>query len=148
MPKSFTRGHAALRCPPHGDSENHTHIGGPMRLLASLTVGSLLVACATPGPAHSPPRPTPQECAALAGYSYSAVLPRQTLISSAVVNPPTATLPGHCQVQGTIDGERPGFGPTPGDSTTATLNQVYAIRWMLRLPTNWNGRFYFAGGGG
>ncbi len=119
-----------------------------MRLLASLTAGSLLAACATPGAAHSPPRPSPQECAALAGYSYAAVLPRQTLISSAVVNPATATLPEHCQVQGTIDGERPGFGPTPGDSTTASLNQVYAIRWMLRLPTNWNGRFYFAGGGG
>jgi hypothetical protein len=119
-----------------------------MRLLTSLTAGVSLVSCANWSSAHPPIRPTPQECAALTGYSYDAGLPRQSLIASAVVNAATATLPEHCQVQGTIEGDRRGFGPTPGDSTTASLNQVYAIRWMLRLPTDWNGRFYFAGGGG
>ena len=58
------------------------------------------------------------------------------------------TTPEHCQVQGTIDGDRPGYGPTPGDATTASLNQTYAIRWLLRLPVSWSRRFYFAGGGG
>jgi hypothetical protein len=119
-----------------------------MKILAPLILGVVLAACATAGPSHTPPGPGSRECAALVGYSYFPALPRQTLISSAVLNPATAAAPEHCQVQGTIEGDRPGFGPTPGDSTTASLNQVYAIRWMLRLPTNWNGRFYFAGGGG
>ena len=87
-------------------------------------------------------------CAALTGYSYFPALPRNTLIVSAVLNPATADVPEHCQVQGTIDGNRQGYGPTPGDARTASLNQIYAIGWMLRLPTDWNGRFYFAGGGG
>src|SRR5688572_4739424 len=104
-----------------------------MRLLTSLTAGVSLVSCANWSSAHPPIRPTPQECAALTGYSYDAGLPRQSLIASAVVNAATATLPEHCQVQGTIEGDRLGFGPTPGDSTRASLNQVYAIRWMLRL---------------
>ena len=47
--------------------------------------------------------PQSVECAALPGYSYSRLLPRDTLISSAVLNAPTATVPEHCQVQGTIE---------------------------------------------
>ncbi len=90
----------------------------------------------------------PVNCSALVGYSNFRSLPRNTLIASAVLNPAAGAIPEHCQVQGTIDGDRLGYGPTPGDSRNATLNQTYAIRWMMRLPTNWNGRFYFAGGGG
>ena len=119
-----------------------------MKLPAPLAFGLLLAACVTTGSGHASPHRSPQPCAALVGYSYFPSLPRQTLISTAVLNPATATTPEHCQVQGTIEGDRPGFGPTPGDSTTASLNQTYAIRWLLRLPVNWNGRFYFAGGGG
>ena len=40
------------------------------------------------------------------------------------------------------------MGLRPAIRPRASLNQTYAIRWMLRLPANWNGRFYFAGGGG
>jgi pimeloyl-ACP methyl ester carboxylesterase len=91
---------------------------------------------------------TPIACTALVGYSYSPSLPRNALIASATLIAGTDTLPEHCDVQGTIDANRQGYGPTPGDARTASLNQIYAIRWRMRLPTQWNGRFYFAGGGG
>jgi hypothetical protein len=116
----------------------------PGRLLLG-TVCALLSANAVR--AHGA-KPTQAECTALTGFSYSPQLPNKSLIESAVVNVATATVPEHCQVQGTIEAGRAGYGPTPGDSTNASLNQTYAIRWMLRLPADWNGRFYFAGGGG
>ena len=47
-----------------------------------------------------------------------------------------ARLPEHCQVLGKIN-ERIGFN-----------SQSYAIRFHLRLPSNWNRGFYFQGGGG
>jgi pimeloyl-ACP methyl ester carboxylesterase len=50
--------------------------------------------------------------------------------------PPTPALPEHCELVGTID-ERTGVN-----------GQRYAIRFHLRLPTEWNGRFFFQGGGG
>jgi len=61
-----------------------------MKLLAPLAFGLLLAAGVTTSSAHAPPRPAPQPCAALTGYSYSPALPRQTLISTAVLNPATA----------------------------------------------------------
>jgi pimeloyl-ACP methyl ester carboxylesterase len=45
-------------------------------------------------------------------------------------------LPEHCEVFGVMH-ERTGID-----------GQHYAIRFHLRLPTQWNGRFYFQGGGG
>ena len=119
-----------------------------MNLSGRLSCGILLVASGISVSSAHGRDPAPAACTALTGYSYSPWLPSDSLIASAVLNTATATLPEHCQLQGTIDGGRPGYGPTPGDSTTASLNQVYAIRWMLRLPSKWNGRFYFAGGGG
>jgi feruloyl esterase len=52
--------------------------------------------------------------------------------------PPPApiALPEHCEVFGILH-ERLG-----------TAGQHYAIRFHLRLPTEWNGRFFFQGGGG
>jgi feruloyl esterase len=51
--------------------------------------------------------------------------------------PPAAlTLPEHCEVFGVLH-ERVGVD-----------GQNYAIRFHLRLPTQWNGRFFFQGGGG
>ena len=119
-----------------------------MNLSGRLSCGILLVASGISVSLAHGRDPAPAACTALIGYSYSPWLPGDSLIASAVLNAATATLPEHCQLQGTIDGGRAGYGPTPGDSTTASLNQVYAIRWMLRLPSTWNGRFYFAGGGG
>jgi feruloyl esterase len=52
--------------------------------------------------------------------------------------PPSAplSLPEHCEVFGVLH-ERVGVA-----------GQHYAIRFHLRLPTDWNGRFFFQGGGG
>jgi feruloyl esterase len=46
------------------------------------------------------------------------------------------TLPEHCFVQGTLE------------SRTGTGGRPYHIGFELRLPTQWNGRFLFQGGGG
>src|SRR5687767_13602729 len=119
-----------------------------MNLPCRILCATIIVASCAPGALAHGKRPVPVECAALTGYSYAPSLPKESLIASAVLNPATATVPEHCQLQGTIEAGRAGFGPTPGDATTASLNQTYAIRWMLRLPSDWNGRFYFAGGGG
>jgi hypothetical protein len=48
----------------------------------------------------------------------------------------TVTVPRHCEVEG-IARER-----------VAADGQQYAIRFHLRLPFEWNGRFFFQGGGG
>ncbi|HXP88990.1 MAG TPA: tannase/feruloyl esterase family alpha/beta hydrolase [Bryobacteraceae bacterium] len=81
-----------------------------------------------------------QKCAALTGAKS---LPNPTTaITSARLNPPgtaqgnTPALPEHCEVLGQVN-ERTGVN-----------NQRYAIKFHLRLPTNWNGRFFFEGGGG
>jgi hypothetical protein len=50
--------------------------------------------------------------------------------------PPTPALPEHCHVTGRI-ADRAGAG-----------GQRYGINFRLRLPTMWNGRFFFEGGGG
>jgi feruloyl esterase len=45
-------------------------------------------------------------------------------------------MPAHCDISGVIR-ER-----------TGAYGQHYAVRFRLRLPANWNGRFLFQGGGG
>jgi feruloyl esterase len=76
-------------------------------------------------------------------------LPNASTITSAVLNPPAAeqpapnaftpatpALPEHCEVVGKMN-ERIGAN-----------GQSYAIHFRLRLPTAWNRRFFFQGGGG
>ena len=64
------------------------------------------------------------------------------MINSATLNAPraaqgnTPALPEHCEVQGRMN------------DRTGVNSQHYAIRFHLRLPTEWNGRFFFEGGGG
>ncbi len=48
-------------------------------------------------------------------------------------------LPDHCLVQGSL-GKRAGAGPD-------SMERTYEIRFELRMPENWNGRFLFEGGG-
>jgi pimeloyl-ACP methyl ester carboxylesterase len=69
-------------------------------------------------------------------------------ITSAVLNAPSAARPGpggrgsvpalpaHCEVRGKLN-ER-----------TGANGQHYAINFHMRLPTAWNGKFFFEGGGG
>jgi len=52
------------------------------------------------------------------------------------MTPPPVALPAHCALVGTMR-ERSGVD-----------GQRYAIRFHLRLPVAWNGRFFFSGGGG
>ena len=58
-------------------------------------------------------------------------------ISVATLNAASATLPAHCEVVGAIN-----------PRTSAVDGQKYAIRFHLRLPTAWNKRFFYQGGGG
>lgn len=57
-------------------------------------------------------------------------------INVAVLNAATAALPAHCEVVGAFN-ERTGID-----------GQQYAIRFRLRMPTAWNQRFFYQGGGG
>jgi hypothetical protein len=57
-------------------------------------------------------------------------------ITEAPYSPATLDLPAHCIVRGRID-QRIGVGGQP-----------FAIRFELRLPDDWQGRFLFQGGGG
>ena len=50
--------------------------------------------------------------------------------------PPVPALPAHCEVVGRLN-ERQGVN-----------GQQYAITFRLRLPADWNNRFFFQGGGG
>lgn len=50
--------------------------------------------------------------------------------------PPAPAMPAHCEIIGKMQ-ERQGAN-----------GQTYAIKFHLRLPTDWNGRFVFQGGGG
>ncbi len=81
-------------------------------------------------------------CAALTDWTlrgYNVEVTRaQWYDSREVENPfgPSAVLPPHCHVEGTID-RRIGVN-----------DMEYAIGFALNLPAEWNGRFLFQGGGG
>jgi Tannase and feruloyl esterase len=86
--------------------------------------------------------PSPATCAALLKLAPDALPNPTTAIVSARLNAATAAagntpaLPEHCEVFGRMN-ERIGFN-----------SQHYAINFHMRLPTAWNGRFFFQGGGG
>ena len=52
------------------------------------------------------------------------------------MNAATATVAEHCQIDGAMN------------QRTGVDGQTYAIKFRLRMPTNWNGRLYMGGGGG
>jgi hypothetical protein len=72
------------------------------------------------------------DCAALA----NAVID-DTQITLAALRAATATVPEHCEVIGAINQR---VSPVDG--------QTYAIKFHLRLPSAWNQRFFYTGGGG
>ena len=84
-------------------------------------------------------------CASLANLVNFPIKPNGpdggTTITLAQLNPATATLPEHCQIQGLLQARTGIAGPsgTP---------QAYGTKFELRLPTRWNGRYMFQGGGG
>lgn len=96
----------------------------PIHPLRGALVLALLAAAASS-------RAAPPVCGALLDRSFDGAT-----ITGAQLNAATASAPEHCEVLGTIA------------PRTGLDGQPYAIKFHLRLPTAWNKRFYFAGGGG
>lgn len=119
---------------------------------AAVIVG-LAAGCAAEALAQTSPAGDPgQRCDALAGQVGSALGDPSARIISAKFNPPSAAksaaspfpgasgglpaMPAHCEVMGVLR-ER-----------TGANGQRYAVKFHLRLPAQWNGRFLFEGSGG
>jgi feruloyl esterase len=83
-----------------------------------------------------------QKCTALAAVNGKQLPNATTAITSTAFHGASAAqgnipaLPEHCEVLGKMN-ERTGVN-----------SQIYAIKFHLRLPSAWNGRFFFEGGGG
>ena len=81
-----------------------------------------------------------ERCAALARLARNAWPDSSTVITSASLRAPGSSsapaLPEHCELTGHLR-ERTGID-----------GQRYAIKFHMRLPTSWNGRFLFQAGGG
>lgn len=115
------------------------------RLVRSLGAGVLtavaLSACGGAGDSAQPVAcaQLPQlNLATLASVTANSNLPfpDSVKITSAVAQAATDAAPAHCQVDGQIN------------ARTGVDGQKYAINFRLRLPDNWNQRFYMGGGGG
>ena len=74
----------------------------------------------------------PLDCASLAGMHIE-----HTQITVAQLNLATPTVAEHCEVVGAIN-----------QRVSRADGQTYAIKFRLRLPTSWNQRFFYTGGGG
>jgi feruloyl esterase len=70
------------------------------------------------------------------GHRAIAGLAKDAAVDSAVAHAAAAPLPAHCEVIGHIA------------RRTGSDGQSYEIRYHLRLPFDWNRRFFFQGGGG
>ena len=93
-----------------------------MKILETKISSTLAVLsfCLVPGSAAK--AATAEDCANLAK-----LVAGNTTIASASLIPAGGTLPEYCRVQGRVDTE---------------------IGFEVRLPTTWNGKFYFEGGAG
>jgi feruloyl esterase len=84
-------------------------------------------------------------CASLANLGNFPIQPTGsqggTVITLAQLNPATATLPEHCQIDGVLQSRTGIAGPSD-------TPQQYQTKFEVRLPTLWNGRYMFQGGGG
>ncbi len=76
------------------------------------------------------------EGAPVAGLKITAANWREAGTTAETRGGKSAPLPAHCDVTGTY-GERPGFVGGP-----------YRTQFHMRLPAQWNGRYFFQGGGG
>src|SRR6218665_3867680 len=103
---------------------------------------AVLVACGGSGGSSTPPTTTPtasfeERCTALLGTTVGNGTVTSATYTQASTGTVTATsYPTHCVVQGKIN-ERTGIDGKP-----------YMIRYELRLPETWGGRFFYNGGGG
>jgi hypothetical protein len=101
-------------------------------------VAQLVIARATP------PVMTCADLTALSGFPVhgSGSVGGTTITSATMVATPTL----HCRVQGFAQ-DRLGVAGVPG-TVSYRPDQPYATRFDVRLPTAWNGRYMFQGGGG
>lgn len=85
------------------------------------------------------------KCGGLTSLTSARLPNATTVIRTAVLKPPspattgrgaTPALPEHCEVFGRMN------------DRTGANGQRYAINFHMRLPTAWNGKFFFEGGGG
>jgi feruloyl esterase len=70
-----------------------------------------------------------------------------TRITLVTLNAATSTLPEHCLVRGILRERNDGVAGIAGTSSFRT-NQHYGTLFEVRLPSAWNGRYMFQGGGG
>jgi hypothetical protein len=126
----------------------------PKWMLGGCSAAALMIAhaaCADPAATPAKTADDAQRCAALTRESGSALGEPTARILTATLNArteahvdpaappwmgPIAAMPAHCEVIGVMR-ER-----------TGTDGQRYAVKFHLRLPLDWNGRFLFQGGGG
>jgi len=109
----------------------------PLTLATLAALATLLYGC---NGSDSPPAPPQLSCADI---TTDALAIPGLVITSATANGATAAdssqaaMPAHCQVDGFLNKRK-----------SDVDNQQYAIGFELRLPNDWNGRFFFQGGGG
>ena len=91
----------------------------------------------------APPLASRAACEALMAQGTGMVWPNPTTVVSvaawheaAAATSTTAALPEHCEISGAI-AKRTGIDGYP-----------YEIKFRLRMPADWNGRFFMEGGGG
>lgn len=119
--------------------------GAPARLAAALACVLALAACSSPPRAPARPAATGANaimaCDALAarfGFAGTRVVSAQRVDAGQLKLPGIAqAMPEHCVVKGLMN-ER--TGPIDG--------KPYAIGFEMRLPTAWNGRFFYQANGG
>lgn len=99
------------------------------------------------------------DCAAIAKFTFpdNAKVTKAEKVEAGTVKPAHSltgapvgdVLPAHCVVQGAIN-SRTGkaFSTDPATRAVSVVDAPYAINFELRLPKDWNGRFFFQGGGG
>lgn len=112
-----------------------------LKLTACAAGMALLYGCGGSSSSGSDASPPPPQLACADITTEAMNLPG-LVITKAVHNPegdPNANPPepAHCLVQGHLH-----------ERKSDVDNQQYAIGFEVRLPTNWNGRFFFQGGGG
>ncbi|NKJ42333.1 tannase/feruloyl esterase family alpha/beta hydrolase [Novosphingobium sp. SG720] len=114
--------------------------------MGPLTLATLL---AWASPAQAAPVSSAQDCAALSRVAFPDASTTLSLAAFREATPAqarpaeegrpassTPAMPAHCEVIGKMQ-ERAGAN-----------GQTYAIKFHVRLPAGWNGRFVFQGGGG
>ena len=106
--------------------------------LGAVLGGALLVAACNGDDAATTAQPLgcAEAGAAVAGGELPAGVADMRILSAETVDQ-SGTTPQHCHLVGAMN-----------ERTGAVDGRPYAIKFRLRMPTTWNGRFFMEGGGG